>query len=146
MYHRYEKGQVPKEKNLQVIADKCGVTVDWMLGREEPAADRGKALRAELVRESGLIHQVTTGAERKIGSITRSELLAYRTAATDWLESEVAKTVAQIPHAPQGRARVGLIRIAIDVLIELQERCLDDWTGTSRDRDGKRVRPEEKPI
>lgn len=38
MYHRYEQGQVPKEKNLRVIAAACGVTVDWLLGRsDEPA-------------------------------------------------------------------------------------------------------------
>ncbi len=33
MYHRYEAGQVPKETNLRVIADRGGVTVDWLLGR-----------------------------------------------------------------------------------------------------------------
>ena len=31
MYHRYEKGQIPKEANLRVIAEKCGVTVDSLL-------------------------------------------------------------------------------------------------------------------
>lgn len=31
MYHRYELGQVPKTDNLQVIADKCGVSIDWLL-------------------------------------------------------------------------------------------------------------------
>jgi hypothetical protein len=35
MYHRYEQGQVPKENNLRVIADKCGVSVDWLLGRDQ---------------------------------------------------------------------------------------------------------------
>lgn len=35
MYHRYEDGQIPKEKNLRVICDACGVTVDWLLGRTE---------------------------------------------------------------------------------------------------------------
>jgi len=31
MYHRYEKGQIPKESNLRVIAEKCGVTLDSLL-------------------------------------------------------------------------------------------------------------------
>ena len=35
MYLRYERGQVPKEKNLRVIAEGCGVTVDWLLGRSD---------------------------------------------------------------------------------------------------------------
>ena len=32
MYHRYELGQVPKSHYLQVIADRCGVTIEWLLG------------------------------------------------------------------------------------------------------------------
>lgn len=31
MYHRYERGQVPKSDNLRVIAEKCDTTVDWLL-------------------------------------------------------------------------------------------------------------------
>lgn len=51
MYHRYEQGQVPKDSNLGVIADKCGVTVDWLLGRdpsEGPARIYGAAARSAL--------------------------------------------------------------------------------------------------
>jgi len=32
MYHRYELGQVPKSHYLQVIADRCGVTIEYLLG------------------------------------------------------------------------------------------------------------------
>lgn len=35
MYHRYELGQVPKKDNLRVISEKCGVTIDWLLGESE---------------------------------------------------------------------------------------------------------------
>jgi transcriptional regulator with XRE-family HTH domain len=35
MYHRYEQGQIPKEGNLRVIANRCGVTIDWLLGRDD---------------------------------------------------------------------------------------------------------------
>jgi len=48
MYHRYEQGQIPKEANLRVIADRCGVTVDWLLGRttgSAPAAPDPRAVR-----------------------------------------------------------------------------------------------------
>jgi hypothetical protein len=41
MYHRYERGQVPKEKNLQVLAERCGVTVDWLLGRSVNSVQTG---------------------------------------------------------------------------------------------------------
>lgn len=33
VYHRYEQGRIPKSDNLSVIADKCGVPVDWLLGK-----------------------------------------------------------------------------------------------------------------
>ena len=35
MYHRYERGQVPQKDNLRVISEKCGVTIDWLLGEGE---------------------------------------------------------------------------------------------------------------
>lgn len=55
MYHRYELGQIPKNENLQVIAQKCGVTVDWLLtgvelasnGKPEAVDWRARALEAE---------------------------------------------------------------------------------------------------
>jgi hypothetical protein len=40
MYHRYELGQVPKNENLRVIAEHCGVTVDWLLGLDNTAPMR----------------------------------------------------------------------------------------------------------
>ena len=40
MYHRYELGQIPKNENLRVIAQHCGVTVDWLLGLDNPAPMR----------------------------------------------------------------------------------------------------------
>jgi transcriptional regulator with XRE-family HTH domain len=33
VYQRYEDGRVPQHKHLSVIADRCHVTVDWLLGR-----------------------------------------------------------------------------------------------------------------
>jgi transcriptional regulator with XRE-family HTH domain len=55
MYHRYELGQIPKNENLRVIADKCGVTVDSLLSGELHASNatvglvdwRARALEAE---------------------------------------------------------------------------------------------------
>ena len=39
MYHRYELGQVPKSHYLQVIADRCGVTIEYLLGDSPALAD-----------------------------------------------------------------------------------------------------------
>ena len=33
-YGRYEAGRIPDAVTLSVIADRCGVTVDWLLGRD----------------------------------------------------------------------------------------------------------------
>jgi transcriptional regulator with XRE-family HTH domain len=55
MYNRYENGQVPKECNLRVIADRCGVTVDYLLGREaaaEPGMLHGAAAASVLGRQA----------------------------------------------------------------------------------------------
>ncbi len=35
VYQRYEEGRIPSAENLSVIAERCGVSVDWLLGREE---------------------------------------------------------------------------------------------------------------
>jgi len=36
VYQRYEDGRVPRHDYLSVIAEKCGVSVDWLLGRNPP--------------------------------------------------------------------------------------------------------------
>lgn len=49
MYHRYEGGQTPKSDNLRVIAERCGVTVDWLLtgnGAPPPATGAPATPRA----------------------------------------------------------------------------------------------------
>lgn len=33
MYQRYEAGRIPSPEHLSIIADRCNVTVDWLLGR-----------------------------------------------------------------------------------------------------------------
>ena len=46
-YFRYEAGRLPRMETLKQIADRCGVTVDWLLGREPlaglPAAKPGSS-------------------------------------------------------------------------------------------------------
>jgi transcriptional regulator with XRE-family HTH domain len=37
-YLRYERGRVPKKETLSVIAERCGVTVRWLLGVEPDSA------------------------------------------------------------------------------------------------------------
>lgn len=35
VYQNYENGRVPSPDNLSLIAQKCGTTVDWLLGRQD---------------------------------------------------------------------------------------------------------------
>lgn len=75
MYHRYERGQVPKEKNLPVIADRCGVTVDWLLGRTDeggPAVGAGAGPAPPAVKEERAAHGlvgVGVGTEARLASL-----------------------------------------------------------------------------
>lgn len=115
-WNRYESGQVePKASVVRRIALSCGVSTDWVLGEAESQVP-----------------------PRKIGSVTTREMLAYRQMPTAWLEEEARKTVEAIPPAPRGRGRIGVIGTAIDILVELQERCVDEWTGKQRRPDGTR--------
>ena len=68
MYHRYENGQVPKDHNLQVIADRCGVTVDWLLGRGD---DASTSLTRETRGGSCLACETAPGAADELMSLTR---------------------------------------------------------------------------
>jgi transcriptional regulator with XRE-family HTH domain len=52
VYQRYEEGRVPRHDILSVIAERCGVTVDWLLGRTEE--------KKEKFSESGM-----SGADRE---------------------------------------------------------------------------------
>ena len=46
-YGRYEKGRIPDSVSLSEIANRCGVTVDWLLGRDDSPP---QILSAELRR------------------------------------------------------------------------------------------------
>lgn len=46
MYHRYELGQVPKSHYLQVISDRCGVTIEYLLGDKPGIAAHGSDFQA----------------------------------------------------------------------------------------------------
>jgi transcriptional regulator with XRE-family HTH domain len=53
MYHRYEAGQIPKSHYLGVIADKCKVTVDWLL-HGPPDKDVQPPIRTQYAARSAL--------------------------------------------------------------------------------------------
>jgi len=44
-YGRYEGGRIPKPVILKEIANRCGVTVDWLIGQEAPEPRRDNAVR-----------------------------------------------------------------------------------------------------
>jgi transcriptional regulator with XRE-family HTH domain len=121
-YQRYEAGRIPDAVILTTIAERCHVTVDWLLGR---------------TAETGPI-----GELRKIGSVTERENVSLRYAPTKALEEDLQRRVNRLPEALPGRDRLDTIRWGLDILVELQERCVDEWTGKSRGTDGKR---EERP-
>jgi transcriptional regulator with XRE-family HTH domain len=163
VYQRYEEGRIPNHDNLSVIACKCGVTVDWLLGRTElhnvaknemvsflaQSEKRGDELhnvaKNEMVsflaqsekegEKTDTVSVLPPGPMRTIESVSGRELLFYRTVDEQWLEKEAAAAVADIPGSGSLRDRVGRIGTAIEILVELQERCVDKWTGRKRKLD-----------
>ncbi len=123
-YHYYENGRVPHSQLVKNIADKCGVTVDWLLGRTE-----NRFIQDGLYAE---------GAERRIGSSVVKEKLRYRDADEEELHAKVEALARLLPHALPGRDKLSVTRMMIDMLIEIQERAFDTWSGGQRDKNGLR--------
>jgi len=53
VYQRYENGRVPRYDVLSAIADKCGVTVDWLLGRD---LERAQAIHLRAVSTATAVY------------------------------------------------------------------------------------------
>ena len=123
-YHNYEAGRIPSSRIVKEIADKCATSVDWLLGRTESRYPQGQ--------------------ERKIGSFTALEQLALRDIPSEKLMQDVQHNLSLWPSAPPGRIRISILSNAIENLVELRERCADEWTGKQRDVNGKRDEPEAK--
>jgi transcriptional regulator with XRE-family HTH domain len=79
MYHRYELGQVPKKDNLRVIAEKCGVTIDWLLGEGEaseslPISPHATPCRypeaCDLEREFSQVRDELTSVDARLSAMT----------------------------------------------------------------------------
>jgi transcriptional regulator with XRE-family HTH domain len=52
-YHNYERGRVPDSQTVSDIAQRCSVTVDWLLGRDDALPPQPTApLPAAMVREA----------------------------------------------------------------------------------------------
>jgi len=120
-YGRYEQGRIPDAATLGVIANRCEVTVDWLLGRTDDPQPPASQDQPRII-----------GPPLQIGSGKTREVLEYRTVSREWLEAEVASMIELLPTAPEGRGRLALIRRMLEMLLELQERCTDVLTGRKR--------------
>lgn len=93
-YQRYEDGRIPDAETLQRIADRCGVTVDWLFGREREALAAEAAKRPmDYERVVGLLIE-TIPTERLIerqGAIINDDSLteAQRIAAVKLITREL---------------------------------------------------------
>jgi transcriptional regulator with XRE-family HTH domain len=47
-YHNYEQGRIPDSQTVKDIAEKCGVSVDWMLGMSD---EKNIGTACRIVRE-----------------------------------------------------------------------------------------------
>ena len=114
------KRDQPPSELVKKLADELSVSPEWLLGEDShppPEQDQPRSI----------------GPPLKIGSGTTRETLEYRTVSREWLEAEVASMIELLPTAPEGRGRLHLIRRMLEMLHELQERCLDMIAGRKRE-------------
>jgi transcriptional regulator with XRE-family HTH domain len=141
-YGRYECGRIPDAVTLSGIAERCGVSVDWLLGRADSNTqcvaylDSGRSdsnTQCVAYLDAGQPDAPRIRGDRlRIGSIETREIVEYRAVSREWLEAEVAAMSELLPTAPEGRGRLHLIRRMLEMLFELQERCADVIKGHKR--------------
>lgn len=132
MYHRYERGQVPKDRNLKVIADHCGVTVDWLLGRTD--AREYPAAPCDVDRSVVQEHPA-----HRFGTATYGVALDLTGIPDDELRSAAKANFDRLIEAKQGRELLDAVGRVLVYLHEIQERCIDRWSGKKRGPDGRRA-------
>ena len=72
-------------------------------------------------------------SDLRIGSVIAPENPAYRAVSDQWLLERVTGLAEALPGAPAGRGRLHVIRTMLEMLLEMQERAVDAWTGKRRD-------------
>jgi hypothetical protein len=80
----------------------------------------------------------TRGPMRRLGSVTERENFFYRRVPKEDLLRWIRESVEQLPRARPGRETIHQASNALNMLIELREREIDEWTASKRDRTGKR--------
>ncbi|MCX6996509.1 MAG: helix-turn-helix transcriptional regulator [Kiritimatiellaeota bacterium] len=105
-YQRYEDGRIPDADILLSIAEKKGVTVDWLLGREA-----GQVLR-EIPGEPRVVHDAETGK------------LVYDFVAT-WTDADLKKFLPIASGVPD----IGLVN---SITAEMLRRGLKKKAGGGR--------------
>jgi len=87
-YFNYENGRVPNSGILEMIASKCNVTVDWLLGRDAPVVEVASRRLPEGTRQDAASTKSAEPLNFVIAKYAETEMLekmhAACVAAKDW--------------------------------------------------------------
>lgn len=76
VYQRYEAGRVPRAETLTVIAAKCGVTVEYLLGGPAASASGGKPAAAPSAGSGATLHE-TPSWEKNLVKVRAVPIYGY---------------------------------------------------------------------
>lgn len=132
------------------LADALGVSRQMLLrvrkGERQFSPARMRRLK-ELEEQATALQartaaSVTEGHEDyliRFGSATGTVSRRLQTLPADTLEAELQRAITDVLTAESGRDRLGKIHCAAMLLVELQERCFDEWAGKERGPGGSRT-------
>ena len=112
VYQRYEEGRVPRHDNLAVISEKCGVSVDWLIGRSN---ETGKPYGTV---PDGYTVQWEPQSNMRARGMARSDITAL-----------ITEGVALLDKKRQGSELAHLCHYIMDLLHELANRPENAGTG-----------------
>lgn len=112
-YQNYEAGRIPEPEILINIADKCGVTVDWLFGREPTMVLRESTCEYRVTRAPGS-KKITYNFLISWTTNDLQKFLAIAHAAEDW------GLVTDIAALLQERKKKGVVPLAGEPPVETE--------------------------
>ncbi|NCC62201.1 MAG: XRE family transcriptional regulator [Verrucomicrobiae bacterium] len=89
-YGRYEKGRIPDAETLGVIANRCGCSVDWLLGRSDNQNGEPKSFACEEKEEPRISNgRIYPSSWENISQETLEEFLEVAVRRKDYVAVQV---------------------------------------------------------
>jgi len=105
-YQHYEDGRIPRSDILGIISERCGVTVDWLLGRED--AHPGQASRPQNKPPPGLVREQADPCHYPGEIPAQISALAERLSAMEHNLTTISAQMETVTGLLSGALRAGL--------------------------------------